>query len=233
MQATAVISQVGRNWPPRAGAVLASLLLHSTLLALLLIGQLAPALKPPAITSVSVDLISPAQFAALTTPASPPPQVDSPAMTAEPTPSATPNAPPAAPAAPANGTFRATEFYAARLLAEPASAQLRQGMRTLAASEQAVQLCDIEAMEQIRRARPDFDPDMVVPYAMGETATSDGAFIAEGGAFRSRREWYEVSFRCSPAADLSHVEAFEFTVGEEIPHELWDAHFLTAEEADE
>ncbi len=88
-------------------------------------------------------------------------------------------------------------------MAEPESARLRQAMRTLADPERVVQLCDIEAMEQVRRARPDYDPDMVVPYAMAETNMRDGALVATGGAFRSRREWYELSFRCTPAADFS------------------------------
>lgn len=74
---------------------------------------------------------------------------------------------------------------------------------------------------------------MVVPYAMAETGMRNGALVAPGGAFRSRREWYELSFRCTPAADFSHVEAFEFTLGDQIPRELWEEHYLTAEEDEE
>jgi len=96
-----------------------------------------------------------------------------------------------------------------------------------------VQLCSIEAIEQIRRARPEFDPDTVVAYAMADMATRDGALIADGGAFRSRREWYEVKFSCVAAADYSAVERFEFSVGSFIPHELWEEHYLTAAESDE
>lgn len=222
---TGAMLQRPLNW-----GVAASLLLHGLLLALLVVGQTVPVV-PPVLPSVDVDLISTAQFSALLAPPAPPPQL------AVPVPAPEPDAPqPSSPAAPAtspNGPFRAADFYAGSLLAEPESARLRQAMRTLADPERVVQLCDIEAMEQVRRARPDFDPDMVVPYAMAETNMRHGALVATGGAFRSRREWYELSFRCTPAADFSHVEAFEFTLGDPIPHELWEEHYLTAEEVDE
>lgn len=216
---------------PPAGIV-ASLLLHGAILALIVLGQFAPEAALPPIVSVEVELVSMAQFAALVAPPVPAPSLAVPEATEATAPS---SSPPTAETArqPSNGPFRATSFYAANLLAEPASAKLRQAMRTLDLSERAVQLCDIEAMEQIRRARTDYDPDMVVPYAMAEMATADGTLLATGGAFRSRREWYELSFRCTPALDFEHVESFEFTLGRQIPHELWDAHDLTAEEADE
>lgn len=222
---TGAMLQRPLNW-----GVLASLLLHGLLLALLVVGQTVPVV-PPVLPSVDVDLLSMAQFSALLAPPAPPPQLAVPEPAPEP--DATDPYSPAAPATSPNGPFRATDLYAGGLLAEPESARLRQAMRTLADPERVVQLCDIEAMEQVRRARPDYDPDMVVPYAMAETNMRDGALVATGGAFRSRREWYELSFRCTPAADFSHVEAFEFTLGDPIPHELWEEHYLTAEEVDE
>ncbi len=86
------------------------------------------------------------------------------------------------------------------------------------------------AVEQIRRAEPDYEPDVVVPYAFAETSVRDGTIVAEGAAFRSRREWYGLSFSCTPSPDFSGVTAFEFKLGDFIPHEEWDAHYLTAEE---
>lgn len=242
MQQGAATTVLARGWPPQASAVLVSLLLHAALLALLLVGRFTPPLEAPLVGSISVDLISMPPFGAMIRPARPPqplseatPSVPTPApmppATAPRTPPSTAPAP--ARTAPANGPFRATTFYAARLLAEPESAELRRGMRTLSSSERAVQLCDIEAMQQIRRVRPDYDPDMVVAYAMADMAMQDGTLLAQGGAFRSRREWYEISFRCTPTHDLGHVQAFEFTLGAAIPHEQWEAHYLTAEESEE
>lgn len=207
---------------------LASFGLHGALAALLVIGPNLQRLRPMMPRSIAVEMISAVQFAALTQPDEVPPSDAPTAPSAATTPGAEVTGP-AQKAAP-GGTIRATDFYAGSLLAEPASAKLRAAMKTLDGSERLVQLCSIEAIEQIRRARPEFDPDTVVAYAMADMTMRDGALVADGGAFRSRREWYGVHFNCSAAADFSRVETFAFSVGEFIPHEEWDAHYLTAAE---
>lgn len=214
-----------------AWGTLASFGLHAALVALLLLGPDKDALKPVLPRSIAVELLSAAQFAALTAPAEMPPPAAAPTEPAVTSPGA--NATTPAPKAAPGGTIRATEFFAGSLLAEPESAKLRQAMTTLDGSERLVQLCSIEAIEQIRHARPEYDPDTVVAYAMADMAVRDGALIADGAAFRSRREWYEVHFSCVAAADFSAVEQFEFSVGDLIPHDQWDAHYLTAAESDE
>ncbi|CAN7275411.1 DUF930 domain-containing protein [Devosia sp. LjRoot16] len=207
-----------------------SLGFHAALFGLLLLGPNKDKPEPLPPPAIAVELMTAAQFAALTAPPQTPPAAAPAApTTASPGSSATT---PAAKAAP-GGTIRATEFFAGSLLAEPESAKLRAAMTTLDGSERLVQLCSIEAIEQIRRARPEFDPDTVVAYAMADMATRDGALIADGGAFRSRREWYEVKFSCVATADYSAVERFEFSVGGFIPHDKWEEHYLTAAESDE
>jgi hypothetical protein len=209
----------------------ASLAFHLALFGLLLLGPDKDKPKPLSPPAIAVQLMTAAQFAALTAPAETPPPPAAPAAPAAASPAPSPTTP-AAKAAP-GGTIRATQFFAGSVLAEPESAQVRAAMKTLDASERLVQLCSIEAIEQIRRARPEFEPDTVVAYAMADMVTRDGALIADGGAFRSRREWYEVKFSCVAAADYSAVERFEFSVGQFIPHDQWDAHDLTATESDE
>jgi hypothetical protein len=232
MTITLDASQIDVPRPPRsAWGTTLSVAVHAALLGLILLGPDRDAPKPLAPPSIAVELMTAQQFAALIAPAEAPPA----AVSSPPTAVALPDAAAARPAAKAapGDTIRATEFYAGSLLAEPASAKLRAAMKTLDGSEQLVQLCSIEAIEQIRRARPEFDPDTVVAYAMADMATRDGALVADGGAFRSRREWYEVKFTCFAAADYSAVERFEFSVGGFIPHELWEEHYLTAAESDE
>jgi hypothetical protein len=204
---------------------------HAALFGLLLLGPNKDKPKPLPPPAIAVELLTAAQFAALTAP----PETPAAAAPTAPAAAASSGSAATTPAAkPAPGrTIRATQFYAGTLLAEPESAKLRAAMTTLDGSERLVQLCSIEAIEQIRRARPEFDPDTVVAYAMADMATRDGALIADGGAFRSRREWYEVKFTCLAADDYSAVERFEFSVGGFIPHDQWDAHYLTAAESDE
>jgi hypothetical protein len=220
---------------PVAAALVSSALHAAALLVLLLATRTIPP-APPEPRSIAVELISPGQFAALRQPplaslALPAPALPAagPAPAPVPVPVPQPLPSEAAPQ-PAQGTIRATELYADGLLAEPASAALRRGLAGTEPRERLVQLCGIEAMEQIRRARPEFDPDIVVAYAFAETRLSDRTLLATGAAFRSRREWYRTSFSCAATADLSGVAGFSFSVGEFVPHEDWDAHDLTAEE---
>jgi len=211
--------------PVPVWGTVASVVVHAAVLTLLaLLGVTAMPPEPPLLQSVAVELISMAQFATLVAPVRAPQTLAVPE--AEP---AVPIAPPTEPRQ-ADGSIRATEFYSGNILTDPTNAALARGMPTMADGERAVQLCNIEAVEQIRRAEPEYEPDVVVPYAFAETSMRDGAIIADGAAFRSRREWYGLSFTCTSAPDFSAVMAFEFKLGEFIPHEEWEAHYLTAEE---
>lgn len=211
--------------PPRSrpwGAGL-SLLLH--VLALVAVPLMAPGRRdaPPEPPSIAVELISGAAFDAMTQPALVP-------VLATP-PEATPDEPAEPPATPADGPIEATSFFASDILAT--DRKLAAALDSVADAERITQLCNIEALEQIRVAALGYAADTLVPYAMADTSLADDVLTAPGGAFRSRRLWFAIAFTCTVAADLSHVLGFSFSVGEPIPRELWDAHFLTEEDADE
>ena len=134
-------------------------------------------------------------------------------------------------ATPAEGrTFTATTLYAANLLKTAGMAQVRRSLPTLDRSERVVQLCNIEALEQIRRAAPDYAPDTLVSYAMSDPLMAGLTFTALGGAFRSRRQWYQVAFECTASSGLDGVTAFSFKLGAAIPESEWEAHNLNAED---
>jgi len=141
--------------------------------------------------------------------------------------------PPGLPSAVGDGTVKATKFYAATILNEPGMERIRKTFGTLAASEKLVQLCNIEGLEQIRRAAPQDDPDTLVPYATSDPLTTGLTLSAPGAAFRSRRKWYGITFTCTASADLAGVTAFEFRLGQPIPEDEWDADNLNAEDAAE
>ena len=127
----------------------------------------------------------------------------------------------------------ATKFYAAGILKEPGMERIRAALGRIDPGERIVQLCNIEGLEQIRRATPSFDPDTLVAYAMADTTTTGMTLGATGGAFRSRRKWYGVAFQCTVAADYSGVTAFSFKLGAVIPEDQWEDHNLNAEDEDE
>lgn len=118
--------------------------------------------------------------------------------------------------------IRPTEMLSAKTLADPRSRQARADLATFASDERMVQLCDLEAMDQIRRWRADFRPERVVPYATAEEKITDTTVAADGAAFRSRGNWYGFKFKCQLAGDGESVVGFEFLVGDQVPREKWD-----------
>ncbi|MGO6677599.1 DUF930 domain-containing protein [Rhizobium leguminosarum] len=150
------------------------------------------------------------------------------------------NNPPAAamlPAAPiAPPVPKPTEFVEARqlfsdkVLADPRSRRAREALRGLAGSERNLQLCDLEALEQVRRAQPAMAPDALAPYAMAAEKVSGNSVEVKGGAFRSKRKWYNIQFKCELDAGSGKIVSFAFLVGDAIPQGEWQEHNLVADD---
>ncbi|MDR7219821.1 DUF930 domain-containing protein [Aminobacter aminovorans] len=204
------------SWP-------VSVALHALLLAAILLVPRPKPFKLPTEDAVPVELVAPAP-----TPAQLPPQPKAPPTPLGP---AAPLAPATAPEPEALTTQRpamvkAHSFYAAKLLADPRSRHARQALATFAPDERAIQLCNIEAMEQIHRWKAELRPDLVVPYATGNLKIAGGSIHAEGAAFRAGGHWYGVAFSCDVAAGA--VSAFKFSLGKEIPEARWAEYNLVA-----
>jgi len=199
-----------------------SVALHLLVLALALL--LAPELPPSAEQTVSVEILIEAMPAPLTPSAAQPggEAVEAPHPPTEP--------PQAAPGQGAQdgAVVRARTMLAARALADPRSRDALHEWRKLYPDERIIQLCNLEAMEQVHAWRPAFEPDYVVAYAMGDIALTGLTLVADGAALRNHRAWYAMRYRCEVAADMEAVVAFEFVLGEPIPESEWAGHYLAA-----
>jgi hypothetical protein len=207
----AVGAHIGTDRPALAGAAL----LHLLLLAALGSLSIRPLIEvaPPAETSVDVELLTPREFEAMSQPR----PVEAP-------PSGPPDQPQSVEAAPpteSGGMVKASRMMATDALAHPLSRQTREMLPLLAADERVEQLCGLEAMSQIHAWKSDFEPDRVTAYAKGATKLAGRALIADGAAFRSKRRWYDLRFRCELNADQAAIVAFEFRVGEPVPRSQW------------
>lgn len=125
------------------------------------------------------------------------------------------------PASPPSGMIRAEKLYSPGILAAPRSRQARKGLAQLAPEERVVQLCNLEAMEQVHRWNADFDPDFLVAYAFSGVKLSGETLKANGAAFRSKRQWWRVAYSCAVTADRTAVAGFAFKVGDAIPRAQW------------
>lgn len=115
-----------------------------------------------------------------------------------------------------------------KTLADPRSREAREILAQLADDERMVQLCNMEAMDQIHHWRQDFRPDRLVAYAKADTKISGDILQAEGAAFRSEGRWYDLKFTCELAPDHATVAAFEFLVGDAVPTDEWEIYNLPA-----
>jgi hypothetical protein len=217
---------------PAGTELVASALLHAILLVLLLHQARALPDAPPE-HSIAIDLVTAAQYAAAT---AVPAIVTAPASrasVAQPPSKAPPVVPPSPvppTSVPSSGMVHPTQLLGASVLAEPASKEVRETLPLLGGDERKVQLCSIEALAQIHAVDPKLDPDVLVAYAMADMDVNASGVTADGGAFRSQKQWYGFKFRCAVAADLKSVTDFSFAIGEPIPKSEWESHDLTAED---
>lgn len=215
---------VPRELAPPWRVLAISIALHLLALALALLLVPERRLPPSAERSVNVEILVEAR------PAPPSPGAaqaeGDPVEAAEPTPE-----PPQAPQGQAvqdGAVVRARTMLAARALADPRSRDALHEWRRLYPDERIIQLCNLEAMEQVHAWKPDLEPDFVVAYAMGDIALTGFSLVADGAALRDHRAWYAMRYRCAVAADIEAVVAFEFVLGEPIPESEWEEHHLAA-----
>ncbi|WP_457583602.1 DUF930 domain-containing protein [Ensifer canadensis] len=206
-------------------ALTLALVLHA--FAVTALSRLPPKLMPPpdAVDSIEVEILADvpkkpkraSPFLETSQPASNPQREDL-AGPAKPT-GERPAETEAAPQAP--GIVHAQKLYSASILAAPRSRQARKGLAQLAPEERVVQLCNLEAMEQVHRWKADFEPDFLVAYALSGVQLSGATLKASGGAFRSKRQWWRIAYSCSVTPDRNAVAGFDFKVGDAIPRDQW------------
>jgi hypothetical protein len=113
---------------------------------------------------------------------------------------------------------------AATIMAAAAAAgdgRVERSLDMLAPAERLEQLCDYTAMTRIRNEKKEFRPDRAVANAMAEPRANGDTLEVTGGAFRSKKKWYTLSYRCTATPDHLKIVTFNYTVGEEIPEAKW------------
>lgn len=110
-------------------------------------------------------------------------------------------------------------------VANAMSPLLREELKRLDPQTRLEQRCDIEAMEAIAKSTK-FSPDKAIAYAFADPITTKDTINAKGAAFRARGKWYHFSFFCLGTADHLGIVKFDYRLGEKVPRDQWDAHYL-------
>ena len=188
-----------------------SLALH-VLCAVLLVSSLTANPPPvPPMRTVSVELISPEEFEAMRPPATDAAAQDS-----------------ASSSAPGDDMIHAASVLSTRVLDDPRNRQARDALPGLAPGERILQVCNLEAIEQVAAWDPGFEPDYIIAYAMADISMSPQEIRADVGAMHSGHDWYAIRYRCMVSPDRSKVVAFDFKVGDPIPESDWGIYNLPA-----
>ena len=83
------------------------------------------------------------------------------------------------------------------------------------------QVCDLEAMKHISKDKT-YRPERTIVSALAVPKVAGATMSGAGGAFKSKGQWYQFSFKCETSADHMKVQAFRFKIGEPIPEEQWE-----------
>jgi hypothetical protein len=88
------------------------------------------------------------------------------------------------------------------------------------------QACDAEAMVRIRADEHEFRPDKVIAYTFRDPTYGPNMIKAPGAVFRSKGEWYHLSYTCSTGPEHVHVRTLDFAIGGRVAKANWDKYFL-------
>ncbi|MGF6176181.1 DUF930 domain-containing protein [Ensifer sp. 4252] len=124
---------------------------------------------------------------------------------------------------PSDRFVEAEELFSAKSIADP---RVKQAMGQLPVKKRILQLCSIEALEQIRHERPKDFPDMLVPFGPSGGFIGKEQIDASGGAYRSKGNWYDVNFRCKVNLETVEVVSFSYAIGGIVPETAWKSRKL-------
>lgn len=104
-----------------------------------------------------------------------------------------------------------------------ADPRVKQAIGKLPAKDRVIQLCGIEALEQVRHHQPGAFPDML---ARTGGSVSDSGQTVSDGAYRSKGKWYAIDFACKVDPATMAVSSFSYSIGHPIPENQWNSRQL-------
>jgi hypothetical protein len=103
---------------------------------------------------------------------------------------------------------------------------MKKQLEKLDPSERMEQSCDVEAMRRIGTDKTGFRPDKVIAYTFSDPATGDDFINAPGAVFRSKGDWYHLSYKCTTGPQHIHVRDLSYEIGEKVPRNAWQKYYL-------
>ncbi len=99
-------------------------------------------------------------------------------------------------------------------------------LKRIDAADRLEQVCDYAAAKRIGRDKNPYHPDRAVINSIAPFKVEGDTIKGQGGAFRSRGQWYQFSFTCETSPNHLKILFFDYRVGEKIPEDKWDDYGL-------
>lgn len=105
-------------------------------------------------------------------------------------------------------------------------ARFEAALKRVDPSERLEQICDYAAVKQISQDKNPYRPDRAVIESLAPAHIEGNTARGNGGAFRSKGQWYQFSFVCKASPDRLKILSFDYKIGERIPEHKWDHYGL-------
>jgi hypothetical protein len=110
-------------------------------------------------------------------------------------------------------------------LAAAYDARVEKALKQLDPEARFEQVCDLEAMKHIGKDKT-YRPERSMVGALESPTVVNTTMSGRGGAFKSKGQWFQFSFKCQTTPDHMKVQAFSFQIGEPIPQDKWEPNGL-------
>ncbi|NLS02800.1 DUF930 domain-containing protein [Rhizobium sp. P32RR-XVIII] len=88
------------------------------------------------------------------------------------------------------------------------------------------QSCDTEAMSRINKDKTGFSPDKVIAYTFKDPVLTEDRLEAPGAVFRSKGDWYHLSYSCITGPKHINVRELQYEIGKKVPKDKWTKYYL-------
>jgi Domain of Unknown Function (DUF930) len=122
-----------------------------------------------------------------------------------------------------NGSGLAAADSKSEIKIEP---RIEAMLKRIEPADRLEQVCDYAAAKRIGRDKNPYHPDRAVIDSISPFEVEGDTIKGNGGAFRSRGEWYQFSFTCKTTPDRLKILSFDYHVGEKIPEDKWNDYGL-------
>ena len=116
--------------------------------------------------------------------------------------------------------------YGAGTSAYALDENLKQQLMGLDPQTRLEQAYDLEVMLRISREYKSYQADKVIAYTFSDPDMGENSIHAPGAVFRSRGDWYHLTYNCVTGPKHINVRSLDYKIGEKVPREKWTKYYL-------